>query len=168
MVRCICSSFEFGTYGPDGSAESYEATTTECGQSTWGLFAQGHDAKLVGFLVRAELAGMEIRRQGVSFRDAEHAAGSISAALAAKARKMAIGLRLKAAIKEAKKATKKAKKAEAVAAPEPVVELAPIEARIKVGRWEYDAQIDRETGAATYTSKNGVDWTKQQGEYTVL
>jgi hypothetical protein len=160
-VQCTCQTFFFGTWGPDGSAESFEDYGTECTQTTGRVFAQGHDAKLVGFLVRAELAGEEIatvsggmRR---TFQDAVDAAASISQALAAKTEAQLIAAQKRAA----KKANKPAKKAKA-AAPQPTTRAA----KIKVGRWTYDATIN-EAGHATYTTKSG-QVTATSDKYTEI
>jgi hypothetical protein len=66
------------------------------------------------------------------------------------------------------KASKKANKPARKATPAPVVELAPIEAMIKVGRWTYPAQIDRNTKVATWTRKLGGKATAQPGEYKMV
>lgn len=165
--QCFCQSFEFGTFEVDSDTDY----TTGCTESTARVFSQGHDAKLAGYLVRAELGGEEIRRNngGVteSFQNAVHAASVVSPAFAAKVQAMMDAAKrrmakkaLSAAIKAAKASNKAAKAAE--------VELAPIEAMIKVGRWEYPAQIDRTTREATYTSKKGATKTIPQGEYTIV
>lgn len=170
MNKCLCQSFEFGhtTDIAETGDVDFEGYTTECTQSTTRIFAQGHDAKLVGFLVRAELGGEEIHmlQGGVNhvFGSAVNAAGTVSAALAAKAQAQLDAARARIAKKELAEATKKARRSERKAAK---VEAAPTtrDAKIKVGRWEYDATIDLATGAATYTSKQGVTWTKAQGDY---
>lgn len=174
--QCICSSFDFGTYGPNGDAESYTDYNTGCTQTTSKLFAMGHDAKLVGFMVRAELSGEEISRteggMRITFDGAVSAAAKISEALAAKAQAQLDAAKARLAKKAAAAARKaargSAKKAEAVEEAPEVVELAPIEALIKVGRWTYPAQIDRNTRAATYKKKLGGEVTVADGEYTVL
>ncbi len=163
---CLCGSFSFGTYGPDGSAESFEDYGTDCTQTTTNVFAQGHDAKLVGFLVRAELAEEEIAQVsgGVrhTFSGAVHAAGTVSDALALKAAAQLDAARARLAKKAARKAATEARKsAKAVKAVEPTTR----EARIKVGRWEYDATIDLATGEATHTRKLGGTRTLALGEY---
>lgn len=168
MVRCLCSNYEFGSYGPDGSAESYTDYGTGCTQSTTRVFAMGHDAKLVGFMVRAELAGEDIvtgRETGVihTWNNAVLAAMAISEALGFKAQAQLDAARARIAKKEAREAAKTARKSAKV---EATIEPTTRQARIKVGRWEYDATIEIATGEATYTSKQGVAWTKPQGEYT--
>lgn len=162
--RCFCQSFEFGEF--DGGNEDAVSYDTGCTQTTSRIFAQGHDAKLAGYLVRAEMAGEEIRmvEGGVAISsDAMGMARKVSDAFAAKVELLLSVARERVAKKElakAKKVTKVAKKA--------VVELAPIEARIKVGRWSYDAQIDRATRTATYSAKLGGTKTVAEGKYEVL
>lgn len=163
MVRCSCVNFEFGTYGEDGSAESFESYTTGCTQSTWKTFAMGHDAKLAGFLVRAELAGEEISiTQGgvkVTFSGAVDAAQRISDAFAAKVQvQLAAGI-ARLAKKEAaatRKASKASKGAAEAPAPAPIV-ITPTVALVtaKVGRWSYEGTVDRATGTLTYRDRNG-------------
>ncbi len=150
---CVCAAFEFGTFEPNSDSDY----GTECRRTTTNIFAQGHDAKLVGFLVRAELAGDEIRvnNNGVvhSFHGAVHAAGTISEALAAKAQYQLDAARARLAKKELREANKAARKsAKAVKVAETPKDR---DARIKVGRWTYDAVIDGKTGWATYTKKSG-------------
>lgn len=154
-TECACQSFEFGEF--DGENESAVSYHTQCGQTTTRIFAQGHDAKLVGFLVRAELAAEEIRQNqgGVvyTFPGAVAAAGAISSALAAKTQAQldAAKARLaKAAAREASKAARRSAKAAVV---ESV--MATREATIRRGRWTYSAVIDTRTQWATYTNAKG-------------
>ena len=162
-IACTCRSFEFGVFDVD-TDEDY---TTDCNQTTTRVFAQGHDAKLVGFMVRAELAGQEIRRGSIHYAGAVQAAASISEALAAKAQAQldAAKARLaKGAAREAAKAARKsAKAAEAVEVkPEPATR----QATIKVGRWTYPATIDTKTGWATYSKKLGGTVSIASTDYT--
>ena len=164
LARCTCSSFEFGQYGPDGSAESYESTTTECQAWTHRTFAMGHDAKLVGYMVRAELDGLEISRteggMRITFPGAVAAAATISDKLAEKAQHQLDAAHRREIKKAGRKVSKKA---------EPVAEVVALpttrEARIKVGRWEYDAVIDIATGQATHARKLGGMRTVERDEY---
>lgn len=174
-VQCLCQSFEFGEF--DGENEAAVSYDTNCSSTTTKVFAQGHDAKLVGYLVRAELAGEEIRivdgGVAITFAGPVDAALRVSEALAAKTQAQldaALARVAKKAAREAaktaRKSAKAATKAEApVAAP---VKLAPIEALIKVGRWTYPAQIDRDTREASFKSKLGQAKTAADGTYTVL
>lgn len=164
-VQCLCQSFEFGEF--DGENELAVSYDTDCAQTTTRTFAQGHDAKLVGFLVRADMAGEEIRMTtgGISihFMGAVDAAAKVSGALAVKAEAQLAA----AAARVAKKANKPAKKA-AKTTPAPVVELAPTtrHATIKVGRWTYRAAIMLATGEAHYSSKLGADKVAPAGTFT--
>lgn len=168
---CACASFEVG----DGTDEG--TYTTGCDATTMRTFAQGHDARLVSFLVDAQYDGYPIRRASGDgtvqpFGSAAEAAGVISPALQVKAEKAVANRdakrkaaeerkaekdRIKAektAAKEKEKADKAAAKAAAKEADAPkdvpvkVAEHAG-PARIKVGRREYGAVID-DNGAATY------------------
>lgn len=180
MNKCLCSQFEFGTF----EINSDDDYGTDCRQSTTRAFAQGHDAKLVGFVVRAELAGQEIRQNngGVihSFQGAVHAAGVVSEALAAKAQAQLDAARARVAKKAAREAAKAARKsggaerklAEAAGlVKKEILAKATPEVRwvkIKVGRWEFDAKIDAKTEVATYTSRKGELKSVQPGEYRVV
>lgn len=173
MKPCNCRSWDFGNYGPDGSAESYESYGTDCNQSTTRVFAQGHDAKLVGFMVRAELAGQEIALVDggirTTFPGAVAAAASISEALAVKAQAQIDAAKARLAKKAATEARRVARQsAKAVKAIEaPVVEVVPPttrQAEIKVGRWTYLATIQA-NGDASYSSKLGVKKTAVAGSY---
>lgn len=157
LAPCECSLWEF-----DLDAERDDDYSTGCTAMTHRTFAQGHDAKLVGFMVRAELAGHEIsKRNGgmlVSFGGAAHAASSVSEALANKAE-----FQLSAALARiAKKASKPAK------APKVTVTETPKdrETTIKVGRWTYPATIDGTTSWATYTKKSGETVSIASTDYT--
>lgn len=172
--RCFCQAFEFGEF--DGENEAAESYDTNCNQTTTRLFAQGHDAKLAGFLVRAEMAGEEIRMidGGMSISgDARSMAAKVSEAFEAKVVALLDAgrrrLAKKALADAIKTARKSAKKAAAVAEPvAEVVVLAPIEAMIKVGRWTYPAQIDRTTREASYKSKLGATKTVAEGKYEMV
>jgi hypothetical protein len=167
-TACACRSFEFGSYDPD--TEQDDTYTTGCKQTTTRVFAQGHDAKLVGFLVRAQLAGEEISRIDggrVSFADAVTAANTISEPLALKAQAQLDAAKARIAKKAAREAAKAARKSAKAAAPAAPAKPEPTtrQARIKVGRWEYDATIDIATGEATHTRKLGGTRTLALGEY---
>lgn len=167
QTPCFCRSFEFGEF--DGDNESAESYNTGCNQSTTKVFAQGHDAKLAGFLVRAELAGEEIRmvEGGVAISsDARRMAAKVSEAFEAKVVALLDAARRRLAKKALNEAIKAARKsAKAVKA----IEAAPVpttrEARIKVGRWEYNATIEIATGRATHERKLGGTRTVALGEY---
>jgi hypothetical protein len=167
-VACACRSFEFGSYDPD--TEQDDTYTTECAQTTTRVFAQGHDAKLVGFLVRAELAGEEISLIDGGMRTsfgAVTAARAISEALAAKAQAQLDAAKARLAKAAAREASKTARKSAKAAAPKPEAKPEPTtrDAKIKVGRWTYDATIDTATGEATYSKKLGGAVTVEQGGY---
>ncbi|MFF5214805.1 hypothetical protein [Micromonospora sp. NPDC000442] len=175
---CRCSTFEVG--------EAFE--TTGCDRQTARLFAQGHDAKLVSFLVRAELDGKDIhwgRETGVLYSgDAVTAAQSVSLALAAKAGAMLA----KAQERAAKKAAKTKKVEPEIDARElrdldelevddldsdPGVVDAPVPATgahgqtIKVGRWTYPGTVMPD-GVAIYHDKKGHRRVARKGEFRVV
>lgn len=154
---CRCSIFEVGTTtdGPEGTEPEVTIETTGCDRQTPRLFAQGHDAKLVSFLVRAEMAGKEVRygrAEGVVVTsDAVTACKSVSEALGVKVAAMLA----KAQERAAKKATRQPKPAPRVAA-------------IKVGKHVYaGAEIDPGTGAATYKTRAGETKTVEAGKYAI-
>lgn len=171
LKPCSCRLFEAGNRVDvaGGDVDFVDVKTTECKASTTRLFAQGHDAKLVSFLVAAELDGLEIALidQGTSWGRAQDAAATISEALAIKAANMIATAQAKADKKAARKtAPKTAERKLAEAAK--VVETAPIwrSAKIKVGRWTYDAQIETATGDATYAAKLGGTKMVERGQYS--
>lgn len=162
MTPCHCQTFEFGEF--DGGNEDAVSYDTECGQHTWKIFAMGHDAKLAGFLVRAELNGEEIRQTtggvAITYPNAVAAARTISDAFAAK-----VAVQLTAGIAKAlKKAAANNRKAAKTEAPAPTT----VDATIKIGRWTYNATIDSATGDASYAMKNGETRTAKKGDYTEL
>lgn len=156
LAPCACRSFEFGEF--DGDNENAVSYDTNCGQSTTRVFAQGHDAKLVGFAVRAEMAGEEIRMVdggvAITFPGAVAAMARISDALADKAQAQLDAARARLAKKElteAKKAARKSAKKVADAEAKPATR----KATIKRGRWTYAATIDTKTQWAAYTNRKG-------------
>lgn len=170
MVRCSCANYEFGTYGEDGSAESFESYGTECTQSTWKTFAMGHDAKLAGYLVRAEIAGEEISLttggMRVTFPGAVAAAKTVSDAFAAKVADLVMRAVAREAKREAaanRRAAKKAAKGDAPA--QTPATPATREATIKIGRWFYTATVDTATGDATYDMKSGETRVAKAGDF---
>lgn len=147
LRNCLCQTFEFGVF----DVETDDDYGTDCNQTTYNQFAQGHDAKLVGYMVRAELAGQEIRQGTHTFASAVQAAGSISGALALKAQAQLDAAKARLAKAAAREASRTARKsAKAVTVTETPKDR---KATIKRGRWTYAAVIDGKTGWATYTKK---------------
>lgn len=115
---CLCGYFEVGKY-EDGNEE--EVFTTGCQQTTLRQFAQGHDARLVSFLVDGHFDGYTIRFvQGgavTAFANPGDAARSASDKLGDKAATATINrqVRVEAKAKKAaeREATRAARKAEA-------------------------------------------------------
>lgn len=171
MKPCLCRSYEFGNTVEVGDQPEFDGYGTGCRQSTTKTFAQGHDAKLVGFLVRAELAGEEIRVNtgGVvsTWGKAVAAALWISEALALKAQAQMDAAKARVAKAGAREAAKAARKS-AKAAAEPVAETPKPTTRkawIKVGRWAYEATIDLASGVATYRTRLGATHKVDAGTY---
>lgn len=220
LVACKCRDFEAHAMVDGSDPDTTQIETTGCERQTNRLFAQGHDAKLVSFLVRAELAGHAIhwgRSTGVLHSgDAVAAAQQISTALAIKTQNALNKAEEKAIARKARQETKTREKAKKVAqakaprevpvriseleaiatkmeAKYPAIPEAPAEqdawadydgqqedspvelveetrpepARIKVGRWFYDALIDPATKVATFKTKLGGTKTAQPGDYTI-
>lgn len=163
---CACSEFSFVTderLTEDGDVE-LAAYTTGCAEVTKRTFAMGHDAKLVGFLVRAELARHDIRRitggVAITTGEAVDAAARISDKLAIKAL-----IQLEIATKKATKAkTPRAAKPAKVAGPI-VRDPDPIACRGKVGRWTYDG-VELADGSFRYAAKLGGVKVAAAGSWT--
>lgn len=163
LHACNCRNFEAGNRVDveGGDVDFVNVRTTGCNASTTRLFAQGHDAKLISFLVAAEQDGLEIALvgQGSSWGRAEDAARTISDALATKAANMIATAQAKAAKKANKpRVTKTPKQAmNDLVERQTAAILTPAtrEATIKRGRWTYAATIDTKTQWATYTDKKG-------------
>lgn len=194
---CLCRSYEL--YSPTDPDEVFQ---TDCELTTKATFAQGHDARLVSFLVTGLFDGYKLRQnvdgKVLEFADPASAVAGVSEALKNKALKATENGRKKLAdkqvakqLREAKKqerlAAAAAKKADAAAAKEAkkvapkatgaevvagssegdTTELQPGQALIKVGRWEYVAQVDGE-GNATYTDGSGAEQTRERDGYQLL
>jgi hypothetical protein len=195
---CLCQTFElFGTETVNGEPE--EVTyQSECGLNTKGTFAQGHDARLVSFLVDGHRDGYSIRQtvngNATKFDTPAQAVASISEALRNKAEKATANMKSKQQAKqdaakerEAKKAARQAEKAQAAAAKETkkaeakntgevvagsttgdVAPLAEGQVRIKAGRWEYVATKNAD-GGVTFVDGKGETQVRAEGDgYTVL
>lgn len=118
---CACQTFELvGKDDPD------EVFKTDCGRTTKSVFAQGHDARLVSFLVDGYMDGYALRRvvnsTASSYATPADAAGTVSEALRNKAATATVNAQAKAAAKAAKakeradaKQAKQAEKAKAAA-----------------------------------------------------
>lgn len=109
-VPCACSRFLLADERELKEDEEPPLFDTECKSTTMSTFAQGHDARLVSFLVQGEFDGLTALedRGGVRLRydSAAHAAGSISEALAGKADAAIIRLHAAQKIKEGKLAAR--------------------------------------------------------------
>lgn len=113
---CYCSYFEVGKY-TDGNED--EVFTTGCTQTTLGTFAQGHDARLVSFLVDGHADGYTIRRvmggKATTFDNPGDAARTASDKLGDKAATATINRADKAKAAQAKKDEREKAKAERAA-----------------------------------------------------
>lgn len=161
LKACRCSTFEVGEFDAEKDGVEFG---TECSRQTNRLFAQGHDAKLVSFLVNGELDGYEIRTaQGgvaITFPGAVAAASSVSEALGVKAAAMLANRKAKAEAKATRQAERAAKKTQAAnPTPEPVI------VKAKVGRWSVEGTVDAE-GRLAYTSKKGEAKTAEAGKWS--
>lgn len=125
LKPCTCSTFEVGDFEPNKDGAEFR---TECDRQTNRLFAQGHDAKLISFLVKGEIDGYTIRNNGgVTFSGAVAAAKSISQPLADKAATMLAKAKERADAKAAREANKKqaANQEQAPAEGKPAAEAKP-------------------------------------------
>lgn len=133
---CLCSTFLL--LDPNEPDAEFD---TGCSQTTLRTFAQGHDARLVSFLVAGHFDGYTIaQRQAdgtqVAFDGPGHAAATASEALGVKADKATANAQAKVdakaqrdAAKEAKKAEREAEKAKRTAEKEAAKEAKKAEAK---------------------------------------
>ena len=114
---CLCQSYEVAD-----PADADSVFTTGCEQTTNSVFAQGHDARLVSFLVDGHFDGYQLRRataQGIElYATPADAVAHVSDALRDKATKATANRQAKAEAKAKATAEREAKKAEAKAAKE--------------------------------------------------
>lgn len=167
---CYCSFWE--VYDPQDEESVF---TTGCAQTTKRQFAQGHDARLVSFLVDGHFDGYAIRfvkdATSTGYDGPVSAAATASAALKDKAEKAVANRKTKQDAKEAKaaereaakkaKAEEKAKLAEAKAAEKAAKAAAPKDdkARVVEGSQEGDrpvegARTDARIKVGRYTYEN--------------
>lgn len=196
LVPCFCRTFEVGEDIETNGQPDVTIETTGCDRMTNRTFAQGHDAKLVSFLVRAELDGKDIRYGRdtglVTTTDAVAACRLVSQELAHKAKvalangkdkdakkaeraaaKQAKGAERAAALQaklDAKKAKDEAKAAEQ-AATEPTqapdTGIPQAKTQAKVGRWEYSGTANAD-GSFTYINGGGQPKTIEAGKWTPI
>jgi hypothetical protein len=199
---CLCGRFEVKGETDD------EIFSTGCEALTKRVFAQGHDARLISFLVDGYFDGYTLRyvtdaETVATLATPAEAAALASEALRDKAAKATENRKAKvdakeqlAKAREAKKAEKAKEKAaadkvkaDAKAAAKEVKAAAPKTTGaevvagsaegdkptlpegmtiVKVGRWEYEATIDPETGAAIYVDGKGVTVTTERDGYRLL
>lgn len=103
-LPCACSRFLLADEKDVKEGEEVPLFDTECSAKTMRTFAQGHDARLVSFLVNGEVDGLSVRenRGGVVYMydNAAHAASSISEALGGKAEAAIARLKAAQAVKD--------------------------------------------------------------------
>lgn len=188
LTPCFCRTFEVGV--DTGTDENPDITieTTGCDRMTNRTFAQGHDAKLVSFLVAAELDGKDIRygRDSgmVTTTDAVGAAKLVSQELAHKAKVALANGQNRHAKRAERAAAKQVKGAERAAALQAKLDakakaaMGPEQAAVKdasgdeatvtnipeakvagkVGRWEYKGMVG-DDGSFTFMNGGGQEQT---------
>lgn len=160
LKPCACSMYH-AIETIDGDERVYG---TACNRVTHNKFAQGHDAKLVSFLVKAELSGDKIYWNSGDtdqlMPDAQAAAAVQSPELAAKAERALVNAldRLAASgkLRNGKTQPKPPREVAVQVVTETPAADAPvrIKTRGKVGRWEYDGEVD-EDATFWYETKSG-------------
>jgi ribosomal protein L14E/L6E/L27E len=182
---CTCQQFQLvGKEDPD------EVFQTECGRTTKSVFAQGHDARLVSFLVDGHNDGYGIRRTvdnvASSYATPAEAVAGISDALRNKAETATKNAADRLAAKEAKAAQREKAKTERQAAKAAEKEQKAKDkeaaasgpkatgAEVVAGSAEGDSaplaegqvriKVGRWTYAATQLADGGVQFTNGKGE----
>lgn len=151
-VPCTCGKFIFA----DGNDNR---TQLPCGGETKRTFAPGHDARLKGALIKAGVAGHTVIWEGQRFEPTQVADKFGFGHMVRAGIELALG-------KEAEKAEKKAAKLAAkeqpataeVAAPaaEPeVAEVKPVKVRFKIGRNEFEGELQLDAKTIVYTNGKG-------------
>jgi hypothetical protein len=175
LKPCACSQFYAETAINGNPAEGIGTYDTQCNRQTRNVFAQGHDAKLVSFLVKADMADDIIRWRADENGtwSAEAAAGLISSALSAKAAKALLAaLDRKAAQRTAagqpKPKAPRQVPVQVVAEPTATGTAQLVEvgepARVKVGRWVYDGHV-MDNGDFVYKTAKGEHKTAHSGAW---
>lgn len=175
LKPCACSLFqvEKRTDIADG-----DLVRTGCTRQTNRQFAQGHDAKLVSFLVAADIEGRLMMVDGLAenFGSADEILrATFGEALAAKAQRAIVNALDKAARAKTPKAAKAAAPREVAVT---VVEPTPVEAptqlgkytvepdiKGKVGRWIYEGH-ENSDGTFSYVVASGEQKLAQVGKWT--
>lgn len=152
-VPCACGQFVFA----DGNDAR---TKLPCGGVTKRTFAPGHDARLKGALIKAGVAGHTVIWGDQRFEPTQVADKFGFGHMVRAGIELAFS---KAADKEAKK-TEKAKaklvaeaKAEPEVAPteEPKAEVKPVKVRFKIGRNEFDGELQLDGKTVIYKNAKG-------------
>lgn len=156
---CYCSAFEVYRDGSDD-----EVFTTGCTQTTYGTFAQGHDARLVSFLVDGHMDGYQIRAVGsdgkhIRFTTPEAAARTASEALGNKAATATANRTVKTQADADKKAEREKAKQERQAAKEAA--KAEKAAKAAAAKAEKAAAGPKKTGAEVVAGSSEGDPAEQ-------
>jgi hypothetical protein len=151
--RCECSRYSVLVNlreAGNGDLEWDEELTTGCEATARKLFAQGHDAKLKSFLIKAGAAGHEVRREDggmVTVADAAtHANHYIFGHMIVAGIERA---EAKAAAKAERQTAKVARRKPAAKKPAPEPEVVTA----KVGRWTYEGVV--QGGQFVYKDSKG-------------
>lgn len=159
-VPCTCGQFVFA----DGNDAR---TKLPCGGVTKRTFAPGHDARLKGALIRAGVAGHTVIWGDQRFEPTQVADKFGFGHMVRKGIQLAQDKELAKAIAKEAKATEKAKAkliAEAKAEPTPevaapaepeVAEVKPVKVRFKIGRNEFDGELQLDAKTVVYTNAAG-------------
>ncbi|WP_405844651.1 hypothetical protein [Streptomyces sp. NBC_01518] len=147
--RCECSRYSVLVNlreAEGGDLEWDEELTTGCEATARKLFAQGHDAKLKSFLIKAGVAGHEVQRD-------EGGMTSVADA-ATHANRYSFGHMIVAGIERAEgKAAAKAERQAAKVAKRAAGTPTPEVVKAKVGRWVYEGVIQGDE--FVYTDSKG-------------
>lgn len=140
---CTCSKVTTRT-------ETGELVSTGCRATTKRTFAPGHDARLKGFLIRAGIAGQDVKVGDDTPRDAQAVADQFGFGyMVAEGIRAGAEREFKKTLREVAKAAKKTHET-------------PKQVSAKVGRWTYEGVItdSPEHGPQfTYTTAKGVQTT---------
>jgi len=166
---CECSHWWAGDITDIEAGTVKDELQAACTESTTRTFSPGHDARLKSFLIQAGIDGVEVHDGRGSTSDPITAAARFGFVLQVTAGiKRGQDRQATRAAREARKAERKANARPPREVPVKVVETPPARVeypvRVKIGRWEYDAQIQSD-GAATYRDRQGILKTAPAGTF---
>ena len=180
LKNCACRGF-YAVETIDGEQRSYD---TGCARQTHNLFAQGHDATLVSFLVKAELSSDVIWRYNptdpngkeTKMAGASESAALISQALADKTERALVNALDRLAARrepktktESKPPRKVAVKVQAEPTSDATSQLVGMGEWVdaKIGRWTYHGTA-MENGEFAYETKSGEKKVAAPGTWTKI